>query len=269
MGFEILAAALVIILVSLIGIIFVNNVAHEFLEKRLASLVSFSAGVFLVTAGGLALEVFHIAPSSIFGIAVIAVGYILAWGMHKILPETHHHHDPHCERSHLGAKKLIIGDSIHNVADGIILVTAFTVSPALGIAVTISIVIHESLQEISEFFILRQAGYSTKVALLINFASASTILIGVFIGYNAISFTNLETTLLGVSAGFFLHVVIHDLLPKRSHHETNMKFFHQLILVIIGATLMSLVANLIPEPAGHAGEVGKDKVGLVDDQSLG
>ncbi|MEZ4195345.1 MAG: ZIP family metal transporter [Candidatus Paceibacterota bacterium] len=264
MEFEILGAAFVVMLTSLIGIIFVNNVAHDFLEKRLAYLVSFSAGVFLVTAGGLALEVFHVAPSTVFGVMVILAGYILAWGMHKLLPETHHHHDPHCERSHKGAKKLIIGDSIHNVADGIILVTAFSVSPALGIAVTISIIIHESLQEISEFFILKQAGYTTKTALLINFASASTILIGAFLGYSAINFTNLETALLGVSAGFFLHVVIHDLLPKRSHHANKPKFVHQIILVIIGAILMSLIANLLPEPLEHGADHHLDEHATAD-----
>lgn len=251
MEFEILGASLIIMSVSLIGILFVSKVAQEFLEKRLASLVSFSAGVFLITSGGLALEVFHLADSSLIGILLIASGYIMAWGMHKMLPETHHHHDPHCHRSHQGAKKLIVGDSIHNVADGIILVTAFSVSSTLGVAVTISIIIHEALQEISEFFILRQAGYSIKKALTVNFISSSTILIGVGLGYFAITSANLEMSLLGISAGFFLHVVIHDLLPKRSQHENNLKFSYQLLLVIVGATIMSLLANLLPEPMEH------------------
>lgn len=258
MIFEVIISALIIMLVSLSGIIFVNKLAHDFLEKRLSYLVSFSAGVFLVTAGSLALEVFHIVSSASVGVVVISLGYALAWLMHKVLPETHHHHDPDCPRTHQGAKRLIVGDSIHNIADGVILVTAFLVSTTLGIAVTISIIIHEALQEISEFFVLRQAGYSVRSALLINLASSSTILVGVALGYFALTSSDVEALLLGVSAGFFLHVVIHDLLPKRTHQESGMKFVSQIILVVIGASLMALVSGLVEEPLEHGSAQDND-----------
>ncbi len=249
---ETLVAGGVVMLASLSGIIFIQKTAQDFLETKLSYLISFSAGVFLITAGGLGLEVFELAPSVVVGALLIGVGYILAWGIHAILPETHHHHDPLCEHKHgVAAKKLIIGDSIHNIADGIIVVVAFSASPALGIAATVSIFIHEALQEVSEFFVLRQAGYSVRKALIVNLTVSSTILVGIILGYFALATSELEVLLLAISAGFFLHVVIHDLLPKRSHHEDFNSFLKHILIVIVGAVLMGFIANYLLDSHAH------------------
>lgn len=251
---EIIVAAVLVMVASLSGVIFVHRFTKTFLEDRLSYLVSFSAGVFLITAGALALEVFEIIEVTFGAALLIGTGYALAWGLHTVLPETHHHHDPSCHRLHGGARKLIVGDSIHNVADGVVLVAAFTASTTLGFAVTLSILIHEVLQEISEFFVLRQAGYSTKRALAINFLVSSTILVGVGLGYFALATHELEGVLLAVSAGFFLHVVVHDLLPKRSHHETARQFSWHVVLVVIGMFLMGTIAVSLGDSHAHGDE---------------
>lgn len=266
---EILIAAFCIMLASLAGVLFVGSVARQFLEERLSFLVAFSAGVFLVTAGALALEVFEIYAHALWtGIGLIIVGYGLAWALEAVLPETHHHHDVSCGHGHgKGARKLMIGDAVHNIGDGIILVPAFMVSPALGLAVTVSIVIHEALQEISEFFVLKQAGYSTKRALAINFAISSTILIGIALSYFALASHELEGILLAVSAGFFLHVVVHDLLPKRSAHETVRAFVLHLLVVLAGLTLMAGVTVALGETHSHGEEGhGHDEAPHVEEE---
>lgn len=253
---EIVIAAFCIMLASLVGVLFVGSVARQFLEQRLSFLVAFSAGVFLVTAGALALEVFHIYEAALWwGLGLVLVGYVGAWVLESLLPETHHHHDPACSHGHgKGARKLMVGDAIHNIGDGIILVPAFLVSPALGIAVTVSIFIHEALQELSEFFVLKQAGYSTKRALVINFGISSTIFIGVGLSYLALSTHELEGVLLAISAGFFFHVVVHDLLPKRSQYETVSAFFKHLFFVACGLLLMAGVNSVLGESHAHDGE---------------
>lgn len=259
---EILVAAVGIMAVSLCGVVFTTRVASHFLTNRLSFLVSFSAGVFLITAGALALEVFEIYESAIWqGILFIIVGYGLAWGVEKLLPESHHHHDPHNHDGHThdssGAKKILIADAVHNIGDGIILVPAFLVSPALGLAVTVSIIIHETLQEISEFFVLKQAGYSTKRALFLNAVTSSTILIGVGLSYFAVVSHELEGLLLAVAAGFFIHVVIHDLLPRRASHETLQVFFQHVLVVAAGLALMAIISYSLGESHAH-GENAND-----------
>jgi hypothetical protein len=136
---------------------------------------------------------------------------------------------------------LIVGDAIHNIADGIILVPAWLASPALGLAVTVSIVIHEVLQEISEYFVLRQAGYTARGALAINFAVSSTILFGVGLSYFALTTAALEGVLLALSSGFFLHVVMHDLLPKRHQHPNALRLAEQVGVVALGVLMMGSV----------------------------
>ncbi len=258
---EILLAAGAITVASLVGVLFTAKVAREFLSSRLSFLVSFSAGVFLVTSGALALEVFEIYEGALWqGIGLILVGYGLAWFVEKMLPESHHHHDPYDHDGHthtkVGARKLLIGDAIHNIGDGIILVPAFLVSPALGLAVTASIFIHETLQEISEFFVLKQAGYSTRRALTLNFLTASTIFIGVALSYAAIATEEMEGLLLAVAAGFFIHVVVHDLLPRPHHHETTKRFFQHVIFVAVGLMLMAGIASALSESHTHGVESG-------------
>jgi zinc and cadmium transporter len=262
---EIILAAVVIMVASLAGVLFTAKVAQQFLSERLSFLVSFSAGVFLVTSGALALEVFEIFEGNVWqGIGLILAGYLLAWFVEKVIPESHHHHDPHDHDGHshskAGARKLLVGDAVHNIGDGIILVPAFLVSPALGLAVTVSIFIHETLQEISEFFVLKQAGYSTKRALALNFLTASTIFIGVGLSYYAVASHELEGLLLAVSAGFFIHVVVHDLLPRRSAHESTNAFLKHVLVVGIGLLLMATVAQALGDSHSH-GHEGEEHAG--------
>jgi zinc transporter ZupT len=259
MELHIIGAGLLVMLASLSGVLFTHQVAAKFLEEKLSYLVSFSAGVFLVTSGALALEVFELADTALMAVLFIGTGYMLAWGLEYLIPETHQHHDPECDHDHhhgnkTSARKLIVGDAVHNVADGIMLVPAFLVSPALGIAVTASVLIHEALQEVSEFFVLRQAGYSTKRALLINFAVSSTIFIGIGLSYLAVVSHDLEVLLLALSAGFFLHVVLHDLIPKPHHHADSAGFVKHLAILVVGLTLMSLIAFAIKGEHVHGGE---------------
>lgn len=244
--------AVAVMVMSLIGVIFAFGAARTWFEKNLAFLISFAAGVFFVTAGGLAIEAFSIADTWWLGAGFIVLGYVLASVLHYILPETHHHHADDCTHTHgRGAKRLIIGDAIHNIADGVVIVVAFMASPVLGLGVLASILIHEALQEVSEFFVLRRAGYSVVKALVVNFAVSSTILIGVFLGYFALASHDLEMVLLAVSAGFFFHVVVHDLLPKRRDHETSSHFWRHAAIVLIGVLIMAGVQAVLGESHEH------------------
>ena len=250
-----LVAGLCIMGASLFGVLFTTSFARRFLETRLSFLVSFSSGVFLVTASALALEVFEIFTGGVvFGITFILVGYGLAWVVELLIPESHHHHDPHQHDGHahdkVGARKLLIGDGIHNIGDGIMLAPAFLVSPTLGLAVTVSVFIHETLQGISEFFVLKQAGYSSARAISLNFLTNGTILVGIVLSYFALASQGFEGILLALSCGFFIHVVVHDLLPRPSAHENVQQFFYHVIVVAVGLVLMALVSEAVSE-VGH------------------
>ncbi len=242
----IIGAGITIMLTSVIGVVFMGRRAEMWIGERVSYLVAFASGVFLITGAMMAFEVFHLFAVNLWlGGFLIMAGYGSAHIFEYLLPESHHHHDPHDHGHHHGtksAKKIIIGDAIHNIGDGIMITTAFLVSTSLGLAATISIMIHEMLQEISEFFVMKQAGYSTKKTLLINLAVSSSIFIGIVVAYLSVDTHFLEGMLLAISAGFFLHVVVHDLLPQQYHQKQRYGAVTHFGLLLVGIITMGLLS---------------------------
>jgi len=241
---QLLGISFLVMLASLVGVLAVWNRAGKFIEQRLDYLVSFSAGVFLVFLFGLASEAVALTGGLVRGLPWLLLGAVGIWTVFKLMPDSHVH--THADHSHtqLDARRLITIDAIHNIADGIFLAASYAVSPALALVAGVSIFVHEALQEMSEFFVLRDAGYSTKKALVINFAVSSTILIGAVGGYLLLDvFEMLEGPLLGFAAGGILTVVLHDLIPHSirearhaSHYAVHLLWFVAGVFAMVGVT---------------------------------
>ncbi len=248
-----LSAAFLIMLMSLIGIIFVSKKLANLLEKNLHYFVSFSAGVFLYVSFHLIEETLEMSTTLTYGLLFVLIGIVLFYLLDKIIPESHHHHteaDGQHNHNRLGAKKMLIGDGIHNIGDGLLLVPAFIISPVMGLITAIGILIHEFIQEVAEFFVLRQAGYTTKEALVRNFAVSSTILIGLLLGWTLIQIEGLLAPIIGLAAGAFLYIVFIDLIPTIfPFYQKNKRVFVLLIVsLFLGlATIMAIevVAELL------------------------
>ena len=244
---EILLYSVLIMLASLVGVFSVWRRAGRAIERNLNLLVSFSAGVFIVIAYQLGIEVVEHSATLGSGLVWIVIGLLAVWLLFKFLPSSHHHHDEASEthpHSRLDARRIMASDALHNLGDGILLATSFAVSSSLGMLTALSIFVHELVQEISEFFVLRQAGYSTKSALILNFAISATVLLGALGGFFLLeSFETLEVPLLGLASGAFLVVVFHDLIPHsvRSSRHENLYWRH-LLWFLIGAVLMFAVS---------------------------
>ncbi len=244
---QIILASLIIMLASLIGVISVWKNVGKIIENNLHYLVSFSAGVFLFISYQLSLETIEHSHTIQTGLLWILIGMFGLWLIFKILPTFHHHHDNEEIHNHsfIDARRIILSDGLHNIGDGILLVTSFAVSSVLGWTTALSIFIHEIIQEVSEFFVLKGAGYSTKKALGVNFLISFTILIGSLGGYLLLgSFEILEVPLLGLSAGSFLMVVIQDLIPHSIKvSTTKLHIIKHLGWFLLGLLLMILIGT--------------------------
>lgn len=238
----------IISLVSFSGAILGFTKNRSWFSHNTKLFVTFAAGVFVMTSFGLMSETFEFLTNEKAILSIVG-GFLGIMILHKILPETHHHHDDDCptcipKRSGL---KLVVGDIIHNIADGIILVAAFSISKEMGILATISILIHEFIQEVSEYIVLRNSGYSNKKTLLINFFSSLSIFIGVGIGILLTQNIEFQSVLLGISAGVFLHVVFHDLIPyhelRRIHKKES---WNHIGIFLLGITLMVGISFILP-----------------------
>lgn len=120
-----------------------------------------------------------------------------------------------------GAKSLILmvllGDALHNFADGLAIGAAFTESPSVGIATTITVFCHELPHELGDYAILVSSGMSRARALIFNFLSSLTAFIGLYIGVSVSTDNTVRQWIFAVTAGLFLYIALADMLP----HMTN------------------------------------------------
>jgi len=249
--FEVLTASFLVMLASFSGKLVTWRQAGPLIERNLHFFVSFAAGVLLIVIYNLSLEIIELSGALVRGLPWIAAGAVLVLIAFRYLPNFHHHHDT-TDASHrhsrIDANRILLSDGIHNIGDGVVIVTSFAVSPFLGIVSTVSILVHEVLQEISEFFVLREAGLSERTALTYNFFVSSTILIGALGSYLLLEkFQVLMLPLLGLAAGSYLIVVFHDLIPhsigsarERGHYGKHVIFF------ATGMGLMTLFTTFLP-----------------------
>src|SRR3989344_5536881 len=243
---EILAASLLVMFASLAGVFSLWQRAEKIIERNLDFLISFSAGVFVVIVYRLSVETIEHAGQAVLGFTWILIGALFIWTVFKLLPALHMHTEPGNE-THVDPRRILVSDSIHNIGDGILLAATFSVSVALGIATTASILIHEVLQEISEFFILRKGGYNPQKALSLNFLTSSSILVGSVGGFFFLElFEYLESPLLGFAAGALLVVVLTDLIPHSiGGSYERLHYVKHILLFLIGVSLMLAVSVFI------------------------
>jgi zinc and cadmium transporter len=241
----IIITTILISLVSFIGI-FTLALKDKVLNKILLFLVSLSAGALM---GGAFLHLIPEAieksiheheghmeiPLEIF--IFVIVGFILFFIIEKVLHWRHCHKEK-CD-IHTFHYMNLIGDSVHNFIDGLILAASYVTSIELGITTTFAIVAHEIPQEIGDFGVLIYGGFKKKKAILLNFIVAATAIIGGIIGF-IISRAIDEATifLLPFAAGGFIYIAATDLIPEIKKELDYKKYLITLIIFIFGILLM-------------------------------
>ncbi len=253
----ILLASFAVMLMSLVGIFTVTRVFRGWAERNLKYLATFATGVFIVVAYNLVKETFHsdIALAPLLGIMLI--GVLIAFAVDKAIPNSHHHHDDseHPDsHSKAGAQRIILSDTLHNITDGFLIVPAFLVDVHLGLLTTAGIMIHEIAQEVSEFFVLKSAGYSTKKALTINFVTSGSILLGVL---GALFITNISEdiifSLLAVAAGIIVYTILKDLIPySLSVAKKEKTYLKHLVAALAGIAIIAALTTATADTHVHS-----------------
>jgi zinc and cadmium transporter len=246
LGYIVLTTFL-IALIAFIGILTLS-LKDKVLEKILLVLVSLSAGALM---GG---AFIHLIPESIekggesSPFIFVLSGFILFFIIEKVL-HWRHCHKGKCD-VHTFHYMNLIGDSIHNFIDGLIIAASFIVSIPLGLTTTVAIAAHEIPQEIGDFGVLVYGGFNKKKALVLNFVVALTIVLGGITGYFVSqNIENAVIFLIPFAAGGFIYIAATDLVPEIKK-ETNIKKSMATMLVFIcGILLMWLIKILFSH--GH------------------
>ena len=232
----IIVVTFAIALIAFIGI-FTLVLKEKLLNKILLILVSLSAGALM---GGAFLHLIPEAVEKSQGTDIflfVLVGFILFFVIEKVL-HWRHCHKGKCD-VHTFHYMNLVGDTIHNFIDGLILAASFVTSVELGLTTTIAIAAHEIPQEIGDFGVLIYGGFKKKKAIILNFIVALTIVIGGLIGYFiSKSVESAVTFLLPFAAGGFIYIAATDLIPEIKKELDFKKYMATLIVFIIGILIM-------------------------------
>jgi len=155
--------------------------------------------------------------------------------------DTDHQDEQHHDHGHKTAGTLIIiGDGIHNFVDGVLIAAAFLTDVKLGIVTSLAVAAHEIPQEVGDFAILLQSGYSKSKALFYNvLASFTTVIGGVLAYYSLEDLHDILPFFLALASSSFIYIAVADLIPSL-HKKTDMKTsLHQIVLIMAGVLVIS------------------------------
>ncbi|OPZ89272.1 MAG: ZIP Zinc transporter [bacterium ADurb.Bin425] len=140
---------------------------------------------------------------------------------------------------------MLVSDGLENFMDGIVIGTTFMIDPALGVATSIAIFLHEVPMELGDFAVLTNSGFTARKALLLNFGSALLNVGGVLLAFVAASFTDSFTALATpLAAGAFLYLASAGLIAKLRSDEFQANKAGLFAMVLLGLFLMYLIMFL-------------------------
>lgn len=245
---ELLSYSLVAGVLSLAGgllLVWRSDLAKRFILPLLA----FAAGAFL---GASFLDILPEAlemveephPVLIAGL----VGFLIFFAMERLFMRYFHHHhqtNEHADHTESLPFLLILGDSIHNFLDGVVIALSYLANPTLGLVTTLAVAAHEIPQEIGDFSVLLNQGWSKKKIIMINVLQSLLTVPGVLLGYYGGQLVEPYLPyLLAGAAGIFIYIAASDLIPEIHHHASHKYVYGVLIMLLAGAFAVGLLSTL-------------------------
>jgi len=241
---------------SVLGASLVLFLPKKIISKVLPFSVSFATGALLsVSFVGLiphaleevGMDNFHTLSITIMG------GLLFFFMLEKMVLWRHCHHDD-CEghvdvhaHSHKSAGTLIlVGDTVHNFVDGVLIAAAFLTDIHLGVVTALAVTTHEIPQEIGDFAILLQSGFTRKKAILYNVISSFATLAGGLLAYFWMAdFEHLLPYILAFAAASFIYIAVADLIPTLHKRVSPAAAFEQIGLILSGILLIGWLHSFI------------------------
>jgi zinc and cadmium transporter len=226
-------------------------------------LVSLSTGVLLGTALLHVLpEAFEssVPPHELFLTLLGGLMFFFLLEKAELYRHGHHHEDDHHDHHHgfdadqagRGGLSVLVGDSIHNFCDGIIIAAAFMANPQLGFVTAAAIIAHEIPQEVGDYIVLINAGLSRTRALVYNAISGMAAVVGGVLGYVLIgAWQQYLPYLMVVAASSFVYVAVADLIPQLQKRLSWRETVAQIFWLAAGLGMIASIVQFIEHDHSH------------------
>jgi zinc and cadmium transporter len=207
-------------------------------SKLVPWLVSYAVGALL------GVSMLALLPTTLEQLPARRVFPTLLWGillffvLEKLVLWRHcHTHD--CEVHESSVFPVLVGDAFHNFVDGAVIAAAVITSVPLGLSTAFAVAAHEIPQEVGDFAILLNAGYSRGRALMLNGMSAVASAVGAVAAFVAFDMVpRLLPYALALAAASFLYVAMADLIPGLHRGRTDAGSLRQILLIAAGVGTM-------------------------------
>lgn len=233
------------------------------LSRMVDKMVSLSVGVLLATALLHSLPEAFTAhdvdiPSLFIALMVGLLGFFVLEKAALLRHSHHHEHDGHghhhghdAESAGKSGLVILLGDSLHNFADGILIAAAFLIDPQIGILTAVAIALHEIPQEVGDFIVLLNAGFSKARALLYNLISSLMAVVGGVLGYFFLDAAEaLIPYVIVFASSSFIYIAVSDLMPQMHKRPKLKESIEQIALILLGVLLVLAISELTH--VGHA-----------------
>ena len=254
---------------GLIAVLVASWLAYKVFAQYLHHMVSLSVGVLLSvallhllpeafeTGVGDAHVLFGLMLASLIGFFVLEKIALLRHSHHHEGDGHHHHkgHDRH--EAGRGGVLILIGSSLHNLCDGVLVAAAFLTDPLLGVLTAASIIIHEVPHKLGDFVVLLNAGLARRRAFSLILFTSLCSAVGGIIGYFVLQQAQEWVPyVLVVAASSFLYISVADLMPQMHERVSLADAVPQLLLVGVGVALIYSVTTVMHHGHDHEAEAG-------------
>lgn len=169
---------------------------------------------------------------------------------HDDAEETEHDHALHAHGPSGDGRRsglmILIGNSVHNFCDGIVIAAAFLTDPQVGLATTVAIVAHAVPQQVGDFAVLLHSGFTRGRAFTFNVAAGCATLAGGLAGYFALAgMQQMLPTVLAVAAASLVYVAVADLIPSLHRRPEPVETARQMLLIGLGVAIIGGVHLLL------------------------
>lgn len=238
----ILLAVAIVSAISLIGLITFFMKAKT-LDKVLFYFVSFATGAMLAGA------FFDLIPEAITRWGGVIIPYVLVGIVTFFFVErflyVYHCHKRNC-KVHSYTYMCLLGDSIHNFMDGMLISASFLTAIPLGVVTSLAVIAHEIPHEIGNFGVLVYGGMKRQKALYYNFLTSLAAFVGAILVYIlSASIQGVEFFLVPFGAGGFIYLAATDLMPEFHKESDTRHSALQLATLLLGIGIIALAMSLL------------------------